>query len=94
MFKNPRYLTRGVSVTIPPLIQSFIWGCIDRLPDDCDYLQVFQLKPFGGMQQITHTAEEPEYRKVFLFPSDNPITAKIYVIDDTDHTTMLLAEEY
>ena len=94
MFKNPRYLTCGVSATIPPLIQSFIWGCIDRLPDDCDYLQVFQLKPFGGMQQITHTAEEPEYRKVFLFPSDNPITAKIYVIDDTDHTTMLLAEEY
>jgi len=94
MFDNLRYLTRGVSATIPPLIQSFIWGCIDRLPDDCDYLQVFQLKPFGGMQQITHTAEEPEYRKVFLFPSDNPITAKIYVIDDTDHTTMLLAEEY
>lgn len=94
MFKNPRYLTCGVSATIPPLIQSFIFGGIDRLPDDCDYLQVFQLKPFGGMQQITQTAEEPEYRKVFLFPSDNPITAKIYVIDDTDHTTMLLAEEY
>ena len=94
MFKSPRYLTRGVSANILPPLQFFIWNCIELLPDECDYLQVFELKPFGGMQQITHTAEEPEYRKVFLFPSDNPITAKIYVIDDDDHTTMLLAEEY
>ena len=94
MFKFPRYLTCGVSTNIPPPLQLFIWNCIELLPEECDYLQVFELEPFGGMQQITHTAEEPEYRKVFLFPSDNPITAKIYVIDDTDHTTMLLAEEY
>ncbi len=77
MFKSERYLTRGVSATIPPLIQSFIWGCIDRLPDDCDYLQVFELKPFGGMQQIEHTAEQPAYRKIYLFPSDNPITVSV-----------------
>lgn len=94
MFNNPRYLTRGVSNNIPPPFQAFIWGCIERLPDDCDYLQVFRLKSFGGMQQIEHTAEEPEYHKIYLIPSDNPITAKIYVIDDNDHTTMLLAEEY
>ena len=94
MFNNPRYLTRGVSDTIPPLIQSFIWGCIDRLPDECDYLQVFRLKPFGGMQQIEHTAEQPEYKKVYLFPSDSPITAKLYVIDSDTYSTMLLAEEY
>ena len=94
MFDNPRYLTRGVCGTIPPVIQGFIWNCIDRLPDERDYLQVFELKPFGGMQQITHTAEEPEYRKVFLFPSDNPVTAKLYVIDSDTYSTMLLAEEY
>ena len=94
MFISPRYLTRGVSDTIPPLIQSFIWGCIDRLPDDCDYLQVFRLEPFGGMQQIKHTSEEPEYKKVYLFPSEAPITAKIYVIDSETYCTMLLAEEY
>ena len=94
MFKNPRYLTCGVSVTIPPLIQSFIWGCIDRLPDDCDYLQVFRLKPFGGMQQIEHTAEQPAHRKIYLFPSDKPITEKIYVIDSDSYCTMLLASEY
>lgn len=94
MPKSPRYLTRGVNDTIPLQLQVFIWNCIDRLPDSCDYLQVFRLKSFGGMQQIEHTAEEPAYRKIYLFPSDKPITAKIYVIDDNDYTTMLLAEEY
>ena len=94
MFNNSRYLTAGVAATIPECLQLFIWQCIDRLPDDRDYLQVFRLEPFGGMQQIEHTAEEPEYRKVFLFPSDNPITAKLYVIDSETYCTMLLAEEY
>ena len=94
MFKSPRYLTRGVSDTIPLQLQMFIWNCIDRLPDDCDYLQIFRLKPFGGMQQIEHTAEEPAHRKIYLFPTDNPITEKIYVIDSETYCTMLLASEY
>ena len=94
MFKSQRYLTRGVSDTIPLQLQIFIWNLIDCLPEECDYLQVFRLKHFGEIQQIEHTAEEPEYRKIYLFPSDEPITAKIYVIDDDDHSTMLLAEEY
>ena len=94
MFKIQRYLTRGVGDTIPLQLQMFIWNCIDRLPDNCDYLQVFQLNPFGGMQLIKHTSEEPEYKKVYLFPSEAPITAKIYVIDSETYCTMLLAEEY
>ena len=94
MFTNPRYLTRGIQTTIPPPLQAVLWNLIDLLPTESDYLQVFWLKPFGGMQQVIHTSEEPEYKKVFLFPSDYPITAKAFVIDDDDHTTMLLAEEY
>ena len=94
MFNNKRYLTCGVDATIPLRLQTLLWNLIDLLPPESDYLQVFWLKPFGGMQQVIHTAEEPEYKKVLLFPSDAPITAKIYVIDDDDHTTMLLAEEY
>lgn len=30
----------------------------------------------------------------YLIPSEAPITQKVYVIDDGDHSTMLLAEEY
>ena len=94
MFDNPRFLTRGVDESIPLRLQTLLWNLIDLLPEERDYLQVFWLKPFGGMQQVIHTAEEPEYKKVLLFLCDNPIDAKIYVIDDGDHSTMLLAEEY
>lgn len=94
MFQNQRYLTRGIESSIPLRLQTLLWDLIDLLPPERDYLQVFWLKPFGGMQQVIHTAEEPEYKKVLLFPSDDLITAKVYVIDDDDHTTMLLAEEY
>ena len=95
MFKNQRYLTRGVQAEIPPALQLFIWNCIDRLPEERDYFQVFRLEPMGEiMQQITHESEQPEYKKVYLIPSDNPITEKLYVIDSDEYSTMLLASEY
>lgn len=94
MFKNNRYLTKGVQAKIPLELQLFMWDCIDKLPDSADYLQVFTLEPFGVMQRITHTSENPEYKREYLFPSDFPVTAKIFVIDDGDHCTMLLSEEY
>jgi hypothetical protein len=55
---------------------------------------VFELKPARNLQSITHTSEKPEYRMEYLFPTDSPITEKLYIIDDGDHSTMLLASEY
>lgn len=94
MFTNERYLTCGVDSMIPLELQLFMWECVEKLPEHRDYLQVFNLQPSGNMQSISHSSEEPEYRRVYLIPSDAPITAKIYIIDDGDHSTMLLAEEY
>ena len=94
MHETKRYLTCGVDSTIPIELQLFLWKCYERLPADRDYLQVFELKPVGSMQSITHMSEEPEYRMEYLIPSDTPITEKLYVIDDGDHSTMLLANEY
>lgn len=95
MFQNARYLTRGVDAEIPLHLQLFMWGCVDRLPEKRDYLQVFELEPLGKkMQRITHTAEQPDHRMTYLISTEEPITAKIYVIDDGDHSTMLLASEY
>ena len=94
MFNNQRYLTCGVDSTIPIDLQLFLWECVDQLPEERDYLQVFDLEQVGTMQSITHRSEQPEYRKVYLLPSESPITEKIYVIDDGDHSTMLLASEY
>lgn len=93
MFKNAKYLTRGVQSEIPIELQLFMWSCIEAVPKP-DYLQVFRLEPYKSMQKIIHEQEEPEYRKEYLLKSDSPINAKIYVIDSNTYSTMLLASEY
>ena len=95
MFNNPRYVTSGVNSELPLLTQIILWGLIDTMEVvRKDYLQVFLLSADGENQRIIHEQEQPEYRKECLFPSENPVTAKVYVIDDKTHSTMLLAEEY
>ncbi len=94
MFSNQRYITRGVQAEIPLELQIFMWECIDRMPKPKDYLQVFTFKSVGILQKIVHTSEQPEYCMNYFIPYSKPITAKVYVIDDGDHSTMLLSEEY
>ena len=94
MFNSNRYITKGVQENISLELQFFMWNCIDNLPEPKDYLQVFNLSLVGSLQRITHTSEEPEYKKEYLISSEKPITEKVYVIDDGDHSTLLLAEEY
>ena len=94
MFQNERYITRGVQSDIPIELQIFMWNCINSMPEPKDYLQVFRLSSFEGKQKIIHEQEQPEYKKEYLLSLDKPVTAKVYVIDDGDHSTMLLAEEY
>ena len=95
MFNNQRYVTRGITSTVPLVTQIILWDCIDSMKvERKDYLQVIKLVANGTNQQVTHSQEEPSYERIFAFPTDEPITAKIFVIDDETHTTMLLAEEY
>ena len=94
MFQNKRFLTRGVQAEIPMELQLFLWNCIDQLPEERDDFQVFALKEIDGKQHIHHFSEQPEYSKEYQISTEKPITAKVYVIDDIDHSTMLLAEEY
>lgn len=86
MFDNQRYLTRGIDTKIPLWLQIFMWECIDRLPEECDYFQVFRLENLNGIQRITHFSEQPEYHMEYLIPTDNPITAKVYVIDSEEYS--------
>ena len=79
---------------IPPLLQSFLWELIFNLPADKDYLQVFNLSAEGDKQIIRHTQEVTEYNQEYVFEFENPVTEKIFVIDDGTHSTMLLANEY
>ncbi len=94
-FNNKRFITKGVDSLVDPLLQVFMWQCIDSMPPPKDYLQVFKLTEENGRQKITHIQEVPEYLKEYLIQSDTPIfIGKIFVIDDETHSTMLLAEEY
>ena len=93
--KKPRYLTRGVDTEIPLDVQIFIWKAIDQMPEPKDYLQVFHLSVKNGLQVIRHSSECPKFDMTYILTTlERTVTEKIYVIDDGEHCTMLLAEEY
>lgn len=100
MFDSPRYVTSGVNAAVDETIQLAIWHLIDSfdtaLPQD--YMQVFDLSMIGQVenpvQKIVHKQEEPPYCREYIFNNVEAIDAKIFVIDDETHSTMLLAEEY
>ena len=94
IFNNKRYITCGVSENIPPLLQIILWGLIDEMPVDKDYLQVFSLSEEDGKQKIKHSQEVLGYSEEYVFDMENIVTNKVFVIDDKTHSTMLLAEEY
>ena len=91
-----RYLTIGVDEKIPIDIQIFMWEAVDNMPEPKDYLQVFNLTVQNGLQVIRHTSEKPKYEMTYILTSllTKAVTAKVYIIDDGDQCTMLLAEEY
>ena len=95
MFQNDKYLTRGVSQTIPGWLVILLWHLIAAMQTESkDYLQVFRLQKTGQGQRITHTQEQPPYSRELFVPCTDAVNAKLFVIDDGDHSTMLLAEEY
>lgn len=97
MFDNQRYMTRGIESTIPYETILLLWQLIDgrKKESEMDYLQVFQLTVQGRLQHIEHRQEEPPYEAQFAVETDaEPVHAKIFVIDDGSHSTILLAEEY
>ena len=62
MFNNQRYVTRGITNTVPLVTQIILWDCIDSMKvERKDYLQVFKLVANGTNQQVTHSQEEPAY---------------------------------
>lgn len=95
MFKNNRYITRGVQARIPHDTKRLLWYLIDVLDiPTVDSFQIFTLNVENGKQNILHKQEQPEYSMELRVEVSEPVTEKVYVIDDGDHSTMLLAEEY
>ena len=95
MFKNNRFITRGVQSRIPHDTQRLLWYLIDVLDIPAvDSYQFFTLIIEAGKQKIIHKQEQPEYSVELLVEISEPVSEKVYVIDDGEHSTMLLAEEY
>ena len=95
MFNNPKYLTKGVQSSIPGWLVILLWRLIEIMPVERKaYLQVFRLRRTGTGQHITHTQEQPPYQYDLDVPCTDAMNAKIFVLDDGTHSTMLLAEEY
>ena len=92
-----RYITSGVYEQIPQELQLFCWQCYERVKaaGEYDYLQVFELKQIGEhIQQVEHRQEVPEYNQVYQLRVINPIDQKIFIIEEGEYVTMLLAKEY
>lgn len=95
MFNNPKYLTKGAQDTIPIWLIRLMWFMVAAMEvSQQDYLQVFHLRQTATGQHITHTQEQPPYQYELDVPCTDAVKAKIFVIDDGTHSTMLLADEY
>ena len=102
MFDNNRYVTSGVNSEVDIRLQLIMWNLIDELNRNrstkVDYLQVFNICKKGNKILIEHSQEIPQYKKLYEISNISDIEVnnklKLFVIDNIDHSTMLLAEEY
>lgn len=90
-----RFMTIGVTERIPVWLQNLLWYLRDMMQvEQRDYLQVFELTRSEDVQMIIHTQEQPDYRKALVVPAADAVTEKVYIIEESDHATMLLVSEY
>ena len=95
MFENQKFITRGVLSNIPVELADLMWHMVLAMEvEKKDYLQVFKLTKTPTGQHIVHEQEQPSYHYELDVPCNDAVNAKVFVIDDLTHSTMLLAEEY
>lgn len=101
--KGSRYITRGIATETPFTFHCILWQILDeflvgRKSKRVDYLQVFNIENRKDCIKITHSQEIPRYKKDIILNRDDIILErsqyKIFVVDDGDYCTMMLAEEY
>ena len=95
MFNHQKFLTHGVMAEIPSWLTNLMWHMVLTMEvEEKDYLQVFTLTKTATGQHIVYEQEQPPYRYELDVPYDDAVDAKVFIIDDLTHSTMLLAEEY
>ena len=93
-FESSRYSTSEIAADLPLDLQLLLWGLIDQLKTERDYLQVFDLSLTDQGQRIVHSQEQPPYQAEYTFPTLASRQGKVFVIDDGGHTTMLWSHQY
>ncbi|EPE2272443.1 DUF960 family protein [Enterococcus faecalis] len=99
---KPFYITPGIQNDIPQEVLEFILVLYHKrlfTAENVDYLQVFELtgsKYLPRLQLIQHRQEEPELIENSFVPltESDVCETTIYIIDDGEYRTMLLADEY
>ena len=95
MFDDQKFLTRRIESEIHSRLKNLISHMVLTMEvEEKDYLQVFTLTKTPTGQHIVHEQEQPPYRYELDVPCDDAVDAKVFIIDDLTHSTMLLAEEY
>lgn len=89
-----RFITSNADNRIPTETQLLLWVMYDCTPEPRDYFHVFELTERNGLQMIRHFQEEPEWEETAAHHTDSAVTEKVYIIQDDDVVTMLLAEDY
>ena len=98
---DKKYITIGIKEQIGIDIQLFMWNEIEKrinLKKELDYLQVFNISIINEDKRIVkieHTQEVPEYKNTSILKSKAIMTnLKVFVILESECSTMLLASEY
>lgn len=94
-----RYITKGVSESVPKFMQNILWYAIDTMQiKNKDYLQIFELSEViqDGIkkQKIVHFQEQPEFKDEYIITTQEIINEKVYIIADGKYATMMLDSEY
>ena len=98
--KESRYITRGANEKLDLRLQFILWSMLDKLNEESkelDYLQVFKVSKCEEGIVIEHSQEAPKYKEKYVLALDDievNETIKVFVIDDDEYSTMMLAEEY
>lgn len=95
MFDNSRYITKGINEELPLNLQILLWSLVDTLLIEKDYLQIFNIKVIrGNLLEITHSQENPPYKRTIQAVGNIDRDMKVYIIDSQEYSTMLFSEEY
>ena len=95
MFNSQKFLTCGVMAEIPSWLTNLMWHIVLTMEvEKKDYLQVFTLTKLPTGQHIVHEQEQPPYHYELDVPCGDAVNAKVFVIDNLTHSTMLFSEEY